>query len=82
MASPSPSTDVLVLLNRRIILGDLNCDERVDFRDINPFVLALSDPAGYMEHYPNCYLDRADCNGDGQVNLRDINAFVALLQGQ
>ena len=27
--------------------GDLNCDERVDFDDINPFVLALTDRPAY-----------------------------------
>ncbi|MEW6250819.1 MAG: hypothetical protein AB1716_09235, partial [Planctomycetota bacterium] len=32
--------------------GDLNCDGAVNFDDINPFVLALSDPAGYAVAYP------------------------------
>jgi hypothetical protein len=59
--------------------GDLNCDGVVDFDDINPFVLALSDPAGYAAQYPNCNILNGDCNADGVVNFDDINAFVALL---
>jgi hypothetical protein len=61
--------------------GDLNCDGAVDFDDVNPFVLALSDPAGYATAYPNCNILNGDCNGDGQVNFDDINPFVALLSG-
>ncbi|MEW6253069.1 MAG: FG-GAP-like repeat-containing protein [Planctomycetota bacterium] len=61
--------------------GDLNCDGRVDFDDINPFVLALSDPQAYQAAYPGCNILNGDCNGDGQVNFDDINPFVALLTG-
>ncbi|MEW6249435.1 MAG: matrixin family metalloprotease [Planctomycetota bacterium] len=59
--------------------GDLNCDGAVNFDDINPFVLALSDPAGYATAYPNCNIMNGDCNGDGRVDFDDINPFVALL---
>jgi hypothetical protein len=62
-------------------LGDLDCDGDVDFDDINPFVLALSDPVGYGALYPNCQVLNGDCNQDGQVDFDDINAFVALLSG-
>ena len=61
--------------------GDLNCDGVVNFDDINPFVLALSDPAGYQIAFPNCNIMNGDCNGDGLVNFDDINAFVAILTG-
>ncbi|MEW6250081.1 MAG: CHRD domain-containing protein [Planctomycetota bacterium] len=60
-------------------IGDLNCDGRVDFDDINPFVMALSDPAGYEQAYPNCLIIAGDINMDGAVNFEDINPFVALL---
>ncbi len=63
------------------LLGDLNCDGLVTFSDINPFVLALSDPASYAAQYPNCNLLNGDCNSDGVVTFDDINAFVALLSG-
>ncbi len=60
-------------------VGDLNCDGRVDFADINPFVLALSNPISYGAAYPDCDIQNADIDGDGAVNLADINPFVALL---
>ena len=64
------------------IPGDMNGDGAVDFGDINPFVLGLSDPVGYMQQYPQ--LDpnlSGDMNGDGVLNFADINGFVALLVG-
>ncbi|MEW6250996.1 MAG: hypothetical protein AB1716_10145 [Planctomycetota bacterium] len=63
------------------IRGDTNCDGAVDFDDINPFVLALTDPRAYGAAYPDCNVLHADTNGDGQVNFDDINPFVALLTG-
>ena len=62
-------------------LGDTNCDHNVDFGDINPFILALIDPAGYTSAYPSCPLANADINGDGSVDFADINPFIALLTG-
>lgn len=59
--------------------GDLNCDGGVDFDDIDPFVLALIDPAGYAEQYPDCDRNLGDVNGDGDVNFDDIDPFVELL---
>ena len=62
-----------------IVRGDLNCDGRIDFADISPFVLALGGEAGYVAQYPDCNWYNADTNGDGQVNFDDINPFVLLL---
>ncbi|MGD8453564.1 MAG: carbohydrate-binding protein [Phycisphaerae bacterium] len=62
--------------------GDVNCDGVVNNFDISPFVLALTDAAGYAAAYPDCDRGRADCNGDGQVNNFDISAFVTLLTGR
>jgi hypothetical protein len=47
--------------------GDVNCDGRVDFDDINPFVLALVGADGYYGQYPDCNWRNADCNGDGSA---------------
>ncbi|MBL8878846.1 MAG: hypothetical protein JNG88_06965 [Phycisphaerales bacterium] len=61
---------------------DANCDGRVDNFDIDAFVLALTDPAGYAAAYPGC--DRvcaADVNRDDLVNNFDIDPFVACLAG-
>lgn len=53
----------------------------VSFADIAPFVLALSDPAGYHAAYPTCSYLLADTNTDGVVDFADIDPFVALLSG-
>jgi hypothetical protein len=59
--------------------GDLNCDGLIDFADINPFVLALTDPNGYAAQFPDCNIMNADINEDGLVDFGDINPFVDLL---
>jgi hypothetical protein len=64
-----------------LLYGDLDCNGRRDFADINPFVLLLSDPTGYRVQYPDCNELNGDCNKDGQVDFKDINPFVALLTG-
>ncbi len=61
--------------------GDLNCDGAVDFGDINPFVLILTNPAAWQAAYPGCPMLNGDINGDGVVDFGDINPFVALLVG-
>ncbi len=60
-------------------VGDLNCDDSVNFFDIDPFVLAITDPAAYEAAYPDCDIMLADCNGDGLVNFFDIGCFVELI---
>jgi len=62
--------------------GDLNCDGAVDTADIDAFVLALVDPAGYTALLPDCDAMLADCNGDGAVDSADIDAVVQLLVGR
>ncbi len=66
---------------RVLFTGDLNCDGLINNGDIDPFVLAVTDEAGYVATYPDCDRSRADCNSDGLVNNGDIDAFVALLGG-
>lgn len=65
-----------------VLEADLNCDEVIDVLDINPFILALSNPAQYVIDYPNCEINAADCNRDGQINVLDINRFVQILSEQ
>jgi outer membrane protein assembly factor BamB len=60
------------------VLGDLNCDGGLNAFDVGPFILALTDPAGYASRYPACSLSLADINGDGAVDLSDIASFVHL----
>ena len=65
----------------RYSLGDLNCDGTLDAFDIDPFVLALTDPPRYMATYPHCDLWLADIDGDGWITAFDIDPFVELLTG-
>jgi hypothetical protein len=65
-------------------LGDLNCDGAVEFGDINPFVLYLSNNAAWQAEFPGCPPENGDINGDGtygQWSFDDINPFVELLFG-
>lgn len=59
--------------------GDLNCNGVVDFGDINPFVLALTNPAAWQSAYPGCPVLNGDINNDNVVDFGDINPFVSLL---
>ena len=54
-------------------VGDLNCDGAVNVFDIDPFVLALTDPSGYAAQHPGCDLLLGDANYDGAVNVFDID---------
>jgi hypothetical protein len=61
--------------------GDLNCDGLVNAFDIDPFVLALTNPTAYAAAWPAGDYLLADCNDDGVVNAFDIDPFVVLLTG-
>ncbi|MCG3127090.1 MAG: hypothetical protein CHACPFDD_01948 [Phycisphaerae bacterium] len=61
--------------------GDLNCDGSINGFDIEPFVLAISDPITYAEEFPDCDLTLGDMNDDGSVNGFDIDSFVDALGG-
>lgn len=59
--------------------GDVNCDEDVNFDDIDPFVTALTSERRYGQDYPDCNVKLADINKDGSVDFDDIDPFVELL---
>jgi hypothetical protein len=65
-----------------VLPGDLNCDGAINFGDINPFVLILTDPVAWQAAYPGCPLLNGDISGNGSVDFGDINPFVALLSGR
>ena len=91
----APSTTGAAALNRGLVplaaiglagvtvtfrlLGDVNCDGAFNGADIDPFFLALGDPAGYATAFPDCDLVLADMNCDGAVNGADIDAFFLCL---
>lgn len=60
----------------RAELADMDCDGRVTNFDIDPFLMALSEPSRYVREYPDCDLMLADCNRDGFVDNFDIDSFV------
>jgi len=82
LSTQNLDSDIFVNVITVGLLGDLNCDGAVDGFDIQPFVLALTDPAGYAAQYPDCNRLLADCNGDGVVDGYDIQPFVGLLVGR
>lgn len=65
--------------DRPFVFGDLNCDGVRNNFDIDPFVLALSQPDTYAAEFPNCDERNGDVNSDGQFNNFDIDRFVEVL---
>lgn len=64
------------------LLGDMDCDGAVNNFDIDPFVLALTDPLGYNSAYPECCRERGDFDGDFMVTNFDIDPFVQRISGR
>ena len=62
-----------------VLRGDCNCDGLVNNFDIDPFVLAISDPNAYGLAYPGCDILSADIDENGLVNNFDIDPFVLCL---
>jgi hypothetical protein len=59
--------------------GDMNCDGRVTFADIDRFVEALAGESAWNLHHPDCPWLNADCNNSGTVTFADIDPFVAVI---
>ncbi len=60
------------------LMGDADGNGVVERADIDPFVLAVSDPCVYMRRFPQADLIcNNDMNGDGAVDFFDIDDFVA-----
>jgi hypothetical protein len=63
-----------------VCAGDLNCDGNLDFADINPFVMYLSNYAAWEQTFPGCNPLNGDINGDGTYpSLDDIDPFVSVM---
>jgi hypothetical protein len=61
--------------------GDLNDDGMVNFGDLSPFVLALTDIPAYEVMFPGDRIARCDVSGDGMCNFGDLTPFAELLTG-
>jgi hypothetical protein len=68
-----------IAIGSTICRGDMNCDGLVNNFDIDPFVLALTNPTAYQAAFPNCNRQNADINRDGAINNFDIDPFVICL---
>jgi hypothetical protein len=66
-------------LPRPFIAGDSNCDNAVDFDDVEPFVMALLDASEYLATHPCCDILSSDIDLNGSRDGRDVIAFVELL---
>lgn len=79
----APSFDRYLMPSPRLRLlpmGDLNGDGVVDNSDIDAFVLALTDPAGYVQAYPDVpRVAVGDLTQDGVLDSNDIDPFVGRL---
>ncbi|MCK4341663.1 MAG: hypothetical protein KAY37_08070 [Phycisphaerae bacterium] len=76
--------DNIGLFSPPVCLGDSNCDETINWRDIDYLVAAMNDNVSAWEDMflpgsPTCSFDNNDVNSDGTVNWRDIDPFVALM---
>lgn len=78
-----PPSEVLdhytMLVTRSNGKGDLNCDGYVDALDVDAFITASLDPAGYTTAYPLCDITDGDFTGDAIVNTSDVPMFVQRL---
>ena len=59
--------------------GDANCDGAINAFDIDAFVLALTDDAGWEATYSCGIMCACDINCDGALNAFDIDPFVLCL---
>ena len=59
----------------------MDWDGDTDFDDIDDFVGALNDPAGYNSTYWHPASEHGDTDGDGDLDFDDITGFVDILSG-
>ena len=63
------------------VLGDMAGDDDVDFDDIEPFVLGLTDAGEYQNQFGTLPEAKGDTDHDGDFDFDDIPGFVGLLVG-
>jgi hypothetical protein len=65
-----------------VLPGDLDCNGRVDFDDVDPFVLGMNNPSAYEAQYGISPEAKGDMDGDGDQDFDDIPCFSSTLQGE
>jgi len=78
----SGDPDIYVRIVQTGLKGDMNCDGVIDTEDVEPFVMALVDPAAYQAAYPACQILRGDMDSNGGVDGADIAGFLEVLLAQ
>jgi len=63
------------------VIGDMDVNGRVDFDDINPFVLGLNNPDQYLSSFGISPVANGDTDRNGIFDFDDIPGFVDLLSG-
>ena len=84
---PSPVIDITKPIQLDILItpacsalpGDVNGDGSVDLLDVDAYVVALLDPAGFASQYPFGCIENADVNNSGAADGVDNQLFVDLL---
>lgn len=83
---PSPIIDLtrpiqldVLLLPPCSLKGDVNSDGVVNLLDVDAYVLALIDPAGFAAQHPFGCIENADVNNSGAADGEDSQPFVQLL---
>lgn len=61
------------------LLGDMDCDDDVDFDDIDDLVLGLNMPLEYENLFGVPPQLKGDTDGDGDLDFDDIDDFVEIL---
>lgn len=72
----------IVASNDPMITGDMDGNGRIDFDDIDVFVLALADPRAYEAQFGLSAAAKGDTDQDGDFDFDDIPGFVLLLEGE
>lgn len=66
-------------LKHLFVLGDMDVNGELNVADINPFIIALSNPTLYQATYHLLPSLHGDINQDGVLDFGDINPFNQLL---
>ncbi len=61
------------------LIGDMDSSGKIDSDDINPFILAMTDPNAYFAQYGLNPDFVGDCDDSGKLDTDDIDDFIAKL---
>jgi len=71
-----PQRDAIFRLPTGGRRGDMNCDGKIDGRDVAAFVQAVLDPVQYGTDHPGCNIRNGDYTADAVVDSADLGGFT------